>query len=335
MRKLFLISTLLFLGFHLKAQDIHFSQFNVAPMVYNPANTGFFDGDVRFIGNQRTQWRSVTTPYNTVGGSVDFRNAFGQNGVGAGLSIYQDRAGDSRLNTLAINGAGSYELAASIDSTHRFHVGIQLGFTQRKIDYSALTYDSQWNGFSYDPSLSPNETFARDARGYFNVNFGFGWRYVTDRRHQLEAGIALHNANGPDQSFFDDPSITLDRRVSLTAFGIWEVADEWDALGGILLSRQRMFTEFIPGGGARYILMDNELGFRTIFGGIFWRTRDAGYILAGMDYDEWRFGISYDINTSNLRPASNGRGGLEFSVVYILAKEKPKAVRRRLCREFF
>ena len=58
------------------SQDIHFSQFNVAPMVYSPASTGLFDGDVRFIANQRSQWRAVTIPYNTIGASVDLNNAF-------------------------------------------------------------------------------------------------------------------------------------------------------------------------------------------------------------------------------------------------------------------
>ena len=45
---------LLFSG---KAQDIHFSQFNMSPGNLNPAFTGFFDGDVRGVANYRSQWR--------------------------------------------------------------------------------------------------------------------------------------------------------------------------------------------------------------------------------------------------------------------------------------
>jgi hypothetical protein len=48
------------------------------------------------------------------------------------------------------------------------------------------------------------------------------------------------------------------------------------------------------------------------------RARDAGNIIAGMRYDMWDVGLSYDINVSDLVPASNRRGGLELTVVYII-----------------
>lgn len=36
----------------------------------------------------------------------------------------------------------------------------------------------------------------------------------------------------------------------------------------------------------------------------------------GMDYKNFRFGASYDINTSTLQEASSGKGGFELSLVY-------------------
>lgn len=317
-----------------QAQDIHFSQFSVAPLVYNPANAGMFDGDVRFIGNQRTQWRSVTLPYSTVGGSVDLNNAFQQDGLGAGLGIYQDRAGDSRLNTLAVSAAGSYRIATSSDSLHRFRIGLQFGFVHRKIDYSDLRYDSQWNGTQYVGSTDPGEQFARDARFYINTSIGLGWEYRINRRKEIQAGLAVHNANAPKQSFFDDPSVALDLRLSISGWGTWQLNEDWDAIGGLLLSRQGTFTEFIPSVGGRYILNDTQGLFRTMFAFAAYRTRDAGFITVGMDYDQWRGAISYDFNTSNLRPASNGRGGLELSLVYIFSRFTPPVSHRSLCPDY-
>lgn len=325
---------LLLLSMHMLGQDIHFSQFNVAPMVYNPAFTGVFDGDVRFIGNQRTQWRSVTVPYSTIGASADLSDAFDRDGLGTGISIYQDRAGDSRLNTFRADISGAYRVATSADSSHQFFAGLQIGLTHRKIDYSELTYDNQWNGFSYDPSIDPNEAFLRDARTHFNLSLGAAWQYRIDRRNEIQAGLALHNLNAPQQSFFDDPSINLDTRFSLTAYGIRQLNEEWDLTGGLLLSRQGTYTEFIPGAGGRYVLREDRGLFRALFASVFWRTRDAGFIVAGMHYDDWRVGLSYDINTSDLRPASNGRGGLELSVVYILRKFEPPVIRRRMCPDY-
>lgn len=318
----------------LLAQDIHFSQFDVAPMNLNPALAGQFDGDYRFIGNQRTQWRSVTTPYSTIGGSVDARNFNEIAGLGTALSIYQDRAGDSRLNTVQVNLAGSFLFNISQDSVQAFSAGVHIGLTNRKIDYSDLSYDNQWNGFSYDPGLNPNEAFTRDARTYANVNVGMAYFYQPERRKSVTAGASIFNLNAPKQSFFDNNSIRLDPRVVLHAAAEFPVSDDVNVLPAVQFQFQGTFVETILGGAGKYVLLDEAGLYRTIFGGFYYRTRDAGYIMAGMDYDAWRVGLSYDINLSDLKPASNGKGGLEISVVYILKTFKPMDINRRICPDF-
>ena len=51
--------------FSAKAQDIHFSQFHAAPVLLNPALTGAFGGEARFIANYRSQWQEIPVPYVT------------------------------------------------------------------------------------------------------------------------------------------------------------------------------------------------------------------------------------------------------------------------------
>ena len=46
-------------------QDIHYSQFHNAPFNINPALTGISRGDIRVMGNFRSQWRSVPVDYTT------------------------------------------------------------------------------------------------------------------------------------------------------------------------------------------------------------------------------------------------------------------------------
>src|ERR1035437_8011765 len=55
------------------AQDIHLSQFNACPQNLNPSQTGLFNGDWRFVGNQRRQWAAVPVPYQTFSISTDTR----------------------------------------------------------------------------------------------------------------------------------------------------------------------------------------------------------------------------------------------------------------------
>src|SRR3954471_19404848 len=74
--------------FNIIAQDIHFSQFNRSPLNLNPANTGLFDGDFRFSGIHRNQWKSVTVPYKTFSGAFDMSTPFPNaenNLIGAGI----------------------------------------------------------------------------------------------------------------------------------------------------------------------------------------------------------------------------------------------------------
>jgi hypothetical protein len=47
------------------AQDFHLSQFHRAPLILNPAMTGFMLGKYRLGVNYRNQWGSVKSKYET------------------------------------------------------------------------------------------------------------------------------------------------------------------------------------------------------------------------------------------------------------------------------
>src|ERR1039457_1159201 len=82
------------------AQDIHFTQFDMTPLVINPAFTGMFDGRVRAGAIYRNQWASVTVPYVTYGAYVDMPLIIERNGsyLASGLQLYKDQAGDGNLS---------------------------------------------------------------------------------------------------------------------------------------------------------------------------------------------------------------------------------------------
>jgi hypothetical protein len=60
---------------------------------------------------------------------------------------------------------------------------------------------------------------------------------------------------------------------------------------------------------------------------LFARTGDALIPVIGLDYNEWNLGISYDVNTSDLKRASNSRGGYEIALTYIITKVKPIGIK--------
>tara|TARA_R110001592_G_scaffold5046_3_gene27967 strand:+ start:5351 stop:6409 length:1059 start_codon:yes stop_codon:yes gene_type:complete len=322
----FLLSTCNFL----KGQDIHFSQFNNSPLNLNPGLTGSFIGDIRVVGNLRNQWSSVTTPYSTYGLTVEGNTIF-NTPFNVGLGFYNDKAGDSEFSTLQIAPSVSYTIFLG-DSSQTIIIGAQPTFTQRKINYDKLQFDNQYNGLVYDPNLDNNETFSNEGRTYLNIHSGVSWNYNIASRKSIGAGIALHNIFTPKQSFFNDDNIQLDKRFTFHTNALFRVSDKVDAVPSISFMAQHKFKEVIVGGSGKYHL--NNGNYKAAYLGIWYRNSDAIYFSAELDYSNFHFGLSYDLNLSSLKVASNKRGGFEFSVIYIFEKYRPTIKRYKACPNF-
>ncbi len=328
---LVLAGSFLLVNIGLQAQDIHFSQFFHAPYAQNPANIGQFDGDYRMGAIFRQQWRSVTVPYNTFGMGGDAAHVAGVKGLGLGAWLYNDRAGTSRLNTFHTDIGASWTLRLDAAESHSLTAGAQFGFTKAAIDYNALRFDAQYNGFSYDPSLGTGEQFQRTARSRADLHAGLGYRYAPGKRRSFQAGLALFNLTTPNVSLFDAAPSPLDLRTLVHATGQLPVSDRVDLLPGVQWQAQGKFRELDLGASARYILLDQWNLVRALQGGIYLRAKDAGYLYAGLEHDDWTFGVSYDINLSRLEPASSNRGGFEFTAVRVFRKRPPVPVRYKAC----
>lgn len=313
-------------------QDIHWSQFNDNPIFQNPGNAGQFNGDIRFVGNYRDQWRSVTVPFSTISLSVD-ANLYNHKNLGYGMTIFHDAVGDGKFRTIEVQGNASYLLKLSSDSTHTIRPGINLGMNHRQLNFDQFYFGNQYNGISYDPSLSSNEVLTSDRRTNFSIGLGSIYQYYDNDRLNFTGGIGIYNLNRPNQGFYTDV-IPRDIRLTLFGKGIYKLNYDWDLVPGINLSIQGKYKEIIVGSSVKYTLV-NRLGeYRALYGGLFYRNSDAAYISAGMDYQAWFVGISYDVNFSKLVPASNLRGGLEIAVRYILNRFKPKKIVHRICPDY-
>jgi type IX secretion system PorP/SprF family membrane protein len=337
---LWIVIVLFLTGQSLLAQDVHFSQFYHSPMNINPALTGQFHGSYRFIANQRTQWRSVTTPYSTLALSADCRKLFFKDFAdgkptawNAGLAIISDKAGDSKLKSTSLNLSLSRNIPVLGDDRAFLIPGVALGFTSMSIDYTQLKYDNQWNGAIYDPNLDAQERYSRDSRVYLNLSAGVSYYKRWNKNREIILGIGSHNLNRAKQSFFDSHEVKLDTRYNIHGQYKFAINKQWLAQPSVNYMIQGRYKEFNMGALAHYIFEDISWTQRSVYMGYFGRIKDAGYIVTGIQYDEWNIGISYDINMSNLKPASNGKGGFEVSVVYIIAP-RPEIKPKKVCPDF-
>ncbi len=315
MKKAILVLIIALSSAHALAQDIHYSQFYASPLTLNPALTGLNDCNYRIAAMYRNQWRSVTTPYVTPSISFDINNVLQQvvrTGVlSAGGLLLNDKAGDGELTNLSILGSLAYARPLTADRRLHGSIGLQLGYVQKKIDFSKLRWESQWNGEDFDLSLSSGENF--DGKlGYVDIHGGAYFSYAVNNSINVFAGAAAFHLLPPKESFLNNDENKLGMRW-VGHGGVRLMATEQiDIIPQILFMTQTKAREINLGGSVAYQLNEEVL----LLGGTYLRLGDAIIAMAGVEYKRIRFGLSYDINISSLNEASKGRGGVEIALGY-------------------
>lgn len=208
------------IGFGAQAQDIHFSQWQNNPILTSPSYAGFFDGYLRLSGAYRSQWGSVTTPYQTIFVSGDFhlmQRNYNRDMMGIGISLFDDVAGDSKFGTLEGSIALSYIKSFNNQNNHFAGIGLSLGVGQRSISYDELHFDNQWDGNSFNPSLSNQETFYKNRFTFFDLSLGVHWFWQMNNKTGIEAGASGWHINHPEMTIFNDMSIILNTKYDVFA----------------------------------------------------------------------------------------------------------------------
>ena len=312
-----------------KAQDIHWSQFNDNQLFQNPGHAGHFDGDLRFIGNYRDQWRSVTVPFSTTAISIDgkFKK------IGWGVNMFNDQAGDGKFRTVEMQGNLSYAIKLNKDSAHVLRPGINIGMNHRQINWDALYFDNQYNGYVFNPGAPSFENYQSSRKTNMSFGMGIVYEFYRNNRFKILTGAGAFNLNRPNQGFYD---LEIPREIRLNGFvkGTFQLNENWDILPSVQFSTQGVYKELVIGGSGKYHLNRKKDIYSALYGGIWWRNKDAAFLSFGYDYKDLFVGISYDINFSKLVPASHLRGGIEFAIRYVIRKFNPKRVIHRVCPDY-
>ena len=344
MRKTGLLSFVLLVAFtfNLRSQDIHLAQIQEAPLVYNPANTGFFSGYYRVIAGYRNQWASMGKAYQTMGLSVDggvFRNRYKNAFLGIGLNVFSDKAGAANLSQTMAN----LNIAAILKASKKtiISAGIYGGLSMNTGNYNKLTYASQFNGVEIDPGLASQESVV--YHNFTNSDFGAGLSYeysdVRTRNDRddiisIRVGFAGYHLNTPPQNFgsnsyttaigtaIQKQSYELPMRLVgslVTRFDIRNT--KLSITPTVIYMTQGTATEITAGSYFKYRFKNGTKitgeQVENAFGiGLFYRHNDAIIPQVLIDMGTYAIGISYDANISSYRKASRTVGGFEISLRY-------------------
>jgi type IX secretion system PorP/SprF family membrane protein len=337
MKRIFTLSVIvMMICSGLKAQDVHFSQFFEAPQLVNPALTGYFVGDHRFIANFKDQWKTIGSPYRTYAFAYDMgiNKTTAETGyLSLGAMVFADKAGDLNLSTMQGILNIAYHLRISDNQT--LGAAISGGFGQKSIDMTAAQWDNQYdiNVGGFNSNLASNETNPFNTFTYPDLGFGMLYtvksvetNMTSNDGFRANMGFGVHHINAPKMKFYSASDTTkLSTRISghgQFQFGIPN--SNLAIVPGFFYYNQGKMQEIYVGANFRYMLKEHSkyTGFINdayfTLGG-YHRLADAAIIFAQIELNDIALGVSYDVNVSKLRVATTGRGGLEVSLRYVIA----------------
>lgn len=315
MRTIF-ITTVIICGIliHVSSQDAHLSQFDKSPVWLNPAQTGM-DKDIGFrASNQsRSQWGAITGKYMT--SLLTYEMPLNARWSVGGYIMDDDAA--KTYNVFKFVGSASYQITTDNDR-HYLAGGLQVGFIYKNLNENRLIFDNQWTGSTFDNDLPTGEALEKYHAVLPEINLGLYYKFKNGvKKYKPYAGVTVFHATNPKENFTSGDKSFLPMRFQFNAGSKFIINDQWTVEPVALYMRQRNAYEFIGGAKGYYTINDDV---QVIAGG-YYRLHDAVIMLAGIQYKNLIFQCSFDLNTSTLKSYTNGKGGFEFTIIFISKKQ--------------
>lgn len=316
-------------------QDIHFSQFTMTPLLLNPAYAGVYNGNHRAYLNYKNQWQGMGMPgatYTTALFGYDaglFKKKFSTGYLGAGISAYNDVAGDLKMGTTQLN--LSVSGIVYISEKQLLSGGLQGGYVQKSVSSNGMVWDSQWEEISgtFNTSLPSNDIAAVPPYHYADFSAGLLWNYSTEEsslfsndQMKTTLGISVQHLNRPKQQFNTGSMEKLYSKMTLhgaAQIGIGHT--NYDFVPSAVFFKQGTSGELNLAGMIRWTVKEESkytgiLQEMALSAGVQYRFEDAVIPVMLFEYAYYALGISYDANTSSLRQGTQGKGGFEISLRY-------------------
>lgn len=314
-----LISALLIcLPFLTRAQaDIHFSQFYETSILRNPALTGVFANDYKVGVYYRNQWGTISHPYETklVTGESRFQlSEMSNDFFSFGVLGFTDKAGSVDQRITGIYPAINYNKCMNEQNNSYLSVGFTGGHIQYSFDPSKATFNNQFQGGRFDPNLPSLENIPTNKFSFWDLGAGINYNTSFGDQATWVIGFSGYHFTKPRFSYFNVPDLTQNMRFNVnTAIGFnmtESILAQFQANGAM----QGTYREIMAGGLFNWSRITGENKTFTLTGGVFYRWADAVIPVVRIKYNAMSVGVSYDVNTSSLKDASNMNGGFEMTL---------------------
>lgn len=304
----------------LQAQDPVFSQFYANPIYLNPALAGAAVCP-RFILNYRNQWPAIGNGFVTYAASYDQYLKSISSAVA--VTAMSDRMGDGSISSNSIGGVYAYRIR--LTENFFIHTALQATYVNRVNDWAILTFSDQYNQtglvnpVSADPDANKNNSLNE-------ADFSGGLVGSSDRFY---IGFALHHFyQTPMDEWYKFP-------MKYTLHGGINFPLDITSGGEPIVISPAVLCQFQ--GRSQQFNYGLHLDIHPLFLGVWLRhgthNVDAALFSAGITYQKFRFGYSYDWTLSPLKQQTGGAHEVSFAIILPCAKES-KAHARIPCPKF-
>ena len=303
----------------LSSQDLVYSQHYASPLTTNPAMTGVFNGSARLFANYRSQWNNIQTNtflYQTPSASAEF--SVPDKNIAVGFILLNDQTNNKIFNTLEGGMSFGYKIRLNF---FEISLGIQGWYRQVYFDQSKIRSSI----ISVEPSLL-------DSYSNLDLNTGAVATYVfPSEKSSLFYGAAVHHILAPRDQVVNNTvsAYALPMRFTFHTGGSFSIRVEFRIIPGLLASYQSKSTQinFGTSVGFHFMWDEKDRPSGTLFVGSWFRTNEtkiqAFIPQAGIEYNNFRIGLSYDYVVNGLSNGSGGRPNtFELSLGYIFKTDK-------------
>jgi len=334
-QKFFIAFIFIYISLGSHAQDPFFSQVDMFKPYVNPAN-GFnalaTDIKLKLELQFRDQWNNIEMGDDYATSMVNAEYNFYKSNVdswNAGLLFLSDRSNTGYLKQTSFQTFTSYSRKLSgnrrgINGSHVLTLGASFGLGQTNVDLSNLWFGRQYDLSTFSPDLGADsgEPIIRDNASYIDLNLGGRWIYYNTDKIFTTLGIAVSHVNQPGLSASDE-TIKYASRLNVHLAKQMQLGKSMYHKPSLTYIQQDWAYQFLPAYKLIFDLNNQdedfslESGFAArIVHGLESTIMDAFIFYLGLGASKWHLDFSFDLNTSTLRPATNGIGALELGIRY-------------------
>lgn len=330
-RNLFiLIYFFVYISNGLLAQDLHYTNYNLAKHYFNPAEAASFQGTIRVGGVYREQFSSfIHKPYSSSLLFLDSPISYGLNKnhwIGCGMIYYLDQAGDLALQNNGFIGALSYHIGFDSKFKDVLGFGFQLGSIGRTINPNNAQFEEHFvSGTKRDLAL------ITDYKGrYTDYSIGTKYRHKLSLYSNFNVGLAVFHITEPAIKFNGGKiDNVVHRRININAsYGI-DLSKAVSVIPAIYFSKYTNVTNTMLQFMMEYRTFKKVESKRQIAKekfnvqmGLGYRIQDALQFMFMGNYNNWQFGFSYDMTVSTAAIYNNYYGGFEIGINRIFNIQK-------------